>query len=284
MLKAAFFRCLRVPLNGLQILGDFLTVQIVESDFPFAYPGHFHVADVIDISGVFQDRRHIGSQIGFSVRHTQNHGAVFSGGINFLRVIFKHHRQGIRTADADHGMVDGIHRGALVFLIIIVNEFYSHFRVCLRVKGIALSQQLILQLLIILNNAVVNGDDISIVADMGMGVALRGFSMGCPTGMADAAGAANCHPSIGLFRQNLQSALCFDNLSSLLPVPHRETGRIIPSVLQFGKTIQKNGGRLMCACKANDSTHSFVSFSVCDGFERGNREMLSGVRSQSQSI
>ncbi len=128
-------------------------------------------------------------------------------------------------------MVDGIHRGMLILLIVIIDELDGHFGICGGIKGISLPHQLILQLLIILYNAVVNADYVVIVGAMGMRIGLIGFPVGSPAGMTDAAGAGQGLAFVGLLCQDMESALCLDDADVALAVPHCYACRIISSVL-----------------------------------------------------
>ena len=60
-------------------------------------------------------------------------------------------------------MVDGVHRGVGVFFIVVIDELHGHFRIGGGVEGIALAQELFPQLLIVFDNAVVDGDHIAVI-------------------------------------------------------------------------------------------------------------------------
>ena len=94
-------------------------------------------------------------------------------------------------------MVDGIHRSMLVFLVIVIDELHCHFGICGRIELIVLAKKLILQFLIILNNTIVNADHISIIGGMWMGICLRRFPVGSPTGVTDTTGTSQGMAMIG---------------------------------------------------------------------------------------
>lgn len=60
-------------------------------------------------------------------------------------------------------MIDGIHRGVGVFFIVVIDELHGNLRIGGGVEGIALAQELFPQLLIVFDNAVVDGDHIAVV-------------------------------------------------------------------------------------------------------------------------
>ena len=198
MLKTGLLSCFGIPFDLHRLFFDLVAVQVIEGDSSLLQPGQLQVADVIDVPGVFQDGRDVGGHEALAILHAQNHRAVLAGHVDLLRIIFKHHSQRIGTADTHHGMVDGIHRGTQVFLVIIVYQLDRHLGVGLGIELITFPQQLIFQLLIVLNDAVVYADHIAVVAAMGMGVVLGWLAVGRPAGVADAAVPCQGLAAIGL--------------------------------------------------------------------------------------
>ena len=218
MFEACLLCCFCIPLNGLFLFLDLISVQVIEGDVTFLYTGHLHVSDIIYVSGVFQDSRHIGGDVGGSLLHTQDHRAVLTCHIDFPRIVSEHNSQGVGTADTDHGVVDGIYRCAQIFFVIIVYQLDGYLCVCRGIELIALANKLILQLLVVLDDSVVDSYYIAIITHMGMGVDLRGFSMGGPSGMSDSTCTGYGFSIVGFLCQNLQSALCFDDFCIFVAV------------------------------------------------------------------
>ena len=201
MLVACFFSCFCIPFDLRWLFLNLISVQIVKGNGPIYQTCHLQISDVINIAGIFQNRRNIRSHIAVSVLHADDHRTVLARNVNLPGIILKHDRQGIGTADTDHGMVDGIHRSMLVFLVIVIDELHCHFGVCGRIELIVLAKKLILQFLIILNDTIVNADHISIIRGMGMGICLRRFAVGRPTGVTDTTGTSQSMAMIGFLRQ-----------------------------------------------------------------------------------
>ena len=259
VLKAGLFGGLGIPFDFHQILGDFVAVQVVEGNAVGGQPGDFHVADVVNTAGVFQNGGHIGGQVALSAGNANDHGAVLPGGIDLPGVILKEHRQGIGAPDADHGMVDGVHRGVGVLFVVVVNELDGHLRIGGGVEAVALPGQLFPQLLIVFDNAVVNGHHIAVIGAMGVGIVLAGFAVGGPAGVADAAGARQGQTVVGLLRQRFQPALGFHHLYRIGSVPNGQTGGVVAPIFQTGQPLQQDGGSRLMAGKTNNSTHSASS-------------------------
>ena len=201
MLVACFFSCFCIPFDLRWLFLNLISVQIVKGNGPIFQTCHLQISNIINISGIFQNRRNIRSHIAVSVLHADDHRTVLAGNVNLPGIILEHDRQGIGTADTDHGMVDGIHRSMLIFLVIVIDELHCHFGVCGRIELIVLAKKLILQFLIILNDTIVNADHISIIRGMGMGICLRRFAVGRPTGVTDTTGTSQSMAMIGFLRQ-----------------------------------------------------------------------------------
>ena len=172
MLKTGFLRCLCIPLNDLRLLLDLLAIQIVKSDLTRFYTCQLQISDIINISCILQDRRNIRCDIGFSILHTQDHRAVFSRYKDLFRIITEHHCQRIGTTDTHHGMTHCLNRRSAVFLVVIIHQLHSNLRICGRIKRISPAEKLLLQLLVILDNAVMHSCHISVITDMRMGIDL----------------------------------------------------------------------------------------------------------------
>ena len=230
MLKTGFLRCFCIPLNDLRLLLDLLTVQIEKSDLTRFYTCQLHVSDIINIPCILQDRRNIRCDIGFSILHTQDHRAVFSRYKDLFRIITEHHCQRIGTTDTHHGMTHCLNRRAAVFLVVIIHQLHSNLRICRRIKRISPAEKLLLQFLVILDNAVMYSCHISVITDMGMGIDLRRLSVSCPAGMTDPAHTRNRLTCICFLQKDLQTSLRLDDLDILFPVTHCDAGGIISPV------------------------------------------------------
>ena len=151
MLVACFFSCFCIPFDLRWLFLNLISIQIVKGNCPVCQTCHLQVSDVINIAGIFQNRRNIRSHIAVSVLHADDHRTVLTGNINLPGIILEHDRQGIGTADTDHGMVDGIYRSVLVFLVIVIDELHCHFGVCGRIELIVLAKKKGLKTLGIVN-------------------------------------------------------------------------------------------------------------------------------------
>ena len=255
ILIAGLLGSFRVPLDGGERLFDDVAVQVVEGHPARFQAAQLHVADVINIPGEAQDGRRVGGQKGLPFAHADDHGAVLAGGPDLAGIVLKHHRQRVGAANAHHGVVDGVHRGALVFLVVIVDEFHRHLGVGGGIKAVALFGQLVFQLLVVFDDTVVHRHHVHVVAAMGVSVGLAGLAVGGPAGVADPAAARQGQPPVDLFRKDFQPPLGLHQLHRGVAVPSGHSRRVIAPVLQFGKPLQEKGRGLLCARVSHDPAH-----------------------------
>ena len=177
-------------------------------DLPRKQPHRLQIIDVINVAGIFQHRRHIRSEKGFPIRNANDHGTVFSGGIDFSRIVFEHQSQGIRSPNPHHHSVDCVNGTDLVLLIVVVHQFDRNLGIRGAVEFISVALQFGLEFLVILNDSIVYADHIGfhcaagrscgVSADVGMGIDLGRFSVGGPSSMANATGTGQRSAAINL--------------------------------------------------------------------------------------
>ena len=268
MLVAALFRRLGVPCDLCQRHAHFVAVQVEEGHFPRRDPGHLQVADIVDLPGVFQDRRNVGGKVGFLLVHSDDQRRILPCGKDLVRIILKHQSQCIAPANTDHAPGDRVHRTDLVFLVVVVHQLHGHFRVRIAVEGIPVPQQLFLQLGIILDDAIVDTRDIrfhraaarsgAVAADMRMGIDDAGISVGRPACMSDPAAPGQRASLVRLVGQVIQLSGGFHHLCQRRSVPHGQPGRVISPVFQPAQAVQKDRRCLPVPCISNDSAHIMI--------------------------
>ena len=139
-------------------------------------------------------------------------------------MILEHYREGIRTSYTDHGLGKSLDRIVSVFLVVIIDGLDSYFGISIGIELVTLADHLLPELLIVLDDAVVNTDDIVIVNDVRMRVVLGRLAVSCPSGVTDTACALDGLARISLLRQDLEPALCLYDSGVLIAVPYSDTG------------------------------------------------------------
>ena len=234
MLEAAFFGDRSVPFDPAERLVHHIAVQIEESHALSGQARHLEIVDVIDIPGIFQDGRHVRGDILVVAGGSDDQRAVLTRHIDFIRIVPEHHGQRIGAADTHHGFGQGVDRSDLILLVIVIHQLDSDFRVRLGVERVAVTDQLVSEFLVVLDDPVVHADHTEIVRDVGVCVGLRRLSVRRPSRVADSAESGNRPASVGFLRQDLQPSLGLDQDGVFLMVPHRKTRRVISAIFQLG--------------------------------------------------
>ena len=108
MLKSCLLCSLCIPFDLGCLLLNLITIQIIKMRFSWCQFRKLQIADIVYISGVFQDCRHIRCHISLPVSDTDDHGTVFSCYPDLARIITEHKFQCIGTTYTHHGLCDCI--------------------------------------------------------------------------------------------------------------------------------------------------------------------------------
>ena len=130
-----------------------------------------------------------------------------------------------------------------------------HFRIRFGFEGIALFDEHIFQLQIIFNDTIVYHGNFAVLAIMGMAVYFIGHAMGCPKGMTDTDMRGFFIILLHLFSETCQLPLYLDGMNPIMI--NGNTGRVIPTIFQFGQTVQQYGNSLIFTNISYDSAHKF---------------------------
>ena len=254
VLIAALFGALCIPIDMDLAFVDDVAVEVIECGFPRLQARHLQIVDIVDVARMLEHGRHIGGKIGVLVRDTDDHRAVLAGDINLIGIVRKEDGKGISSPHAHHRLgerVDGPH---FIFFIVVIYELDEHFRVRLGIKGIAVMQELFLDLAVVFDDAVVDTHDAAVVAAMGVGVGLRRVAVRRPARVADAAAAAD-RDRLQLLLEVLELALGFDDLRGRTVTADGDARRVIPSVFELFQAADENGRRLSFADISDDPAH-----------------------------
>ena len=101
-----------------------------------------------------------------------------------------------------------------------------------------------------------------VVAAVWVRVFNRGFPVGCPTRMANAAVALQASPVVGHFIEFFESAFCLDNLDLTAAFAHGKPRRIIAAIFEFGQSFQQQRRRLIHTAVTNDSAHNLSCYPI----------------------
>ena len=183
-----------------------------------------------------QQRRHIRGQEVLPPAAAQQQRRVLSCGDDPVRRVGAQDTQRIGSLHPGEHLVHRLeHVAALA--IIPGQQLGHHLRIRLGHERAALLDQLLLQPGEILDNTVVHHGELSVAADLRMGVHLIGLAVSSPPGVADAHCPRQIRPAVG---QRLQRRKTPRRLAYLKGVSaaDRDTGGVIAPVLQPRKPLQ----------------------------------------------
>ena len=112
-------------LNSLRLLMDLFQHKVL-----IAALRNFKIADIINSSGLIQDRRNIRSDKASVLALSNDQRTVLAGCKQFARIVLENNTKCIRTADTEHCSGDCFQRGS-GFLIVVIYQLHSHFCICL---------------------------------------------------------------------------------------------------------------------------------------------------------
>ena len=220
--------------------------------------GDLPVLQIDHVPGVLDDGRHVGGDEVPLRAEAQDQGALLPGGDEGVGVVRADDAEGVGALHPPQDPAHGLQHAAAL-LIVELQQLGHHLAVGLRGEFHPLAQQVFLDLLVVLDDAVVDQGHLAALAHMGMGVDVVGLAVGGPAGVADAQVPVEVRPVMAELPQRLQPALALADLQSQLLRPHSDAGGVIAPVLHPLQTIQQDGGGLLVlAHESDNSAHSIV--------------------------
>ena len=124
----------------------------------------------------------------------------------------EHYCESVRASYTDHCLCESFDRVVSVFFVVVIDGLDGDFGIRLGIELIALADHLVAKFLIVLDDAVMYAYDVIVIYDVGVCVILRGFAVGCPSCVADAACALERCAAVCLLGKDLEPALgLYDN-------------------------------------------------------------------------
>ena len=131
----------------------------------------------------------------------------------------------------------------------------------LALKAVAPGDQLLAQTHIVLDDAVVHHGEAAVVAQMGMGVGIRGSAVGGPAGMADAGDAGHGASVVRFLAKAGDPARDLAQMD-LRAVHHSDPRGVITPVFELFQSVQQDRRRFLGPGKSDDSTHNDSPFLI----------------------
>ena len=237
--------------------------DVIDLDALAGEDGDLAVLHVGHVPGVLDEGGHVAGHHVEPVAVAQHQRTVLPGGDELFGMLGADDAQAVGAFDAVEHLLHGVQD---VPLIVVVQQLGHHFRVRIRVEQDALLLQELLDLHVVLNDAVVHHCDAAGVTEQGMGVDVGRLPVGGPAGVTDADGAEHFFAAVHLFGQHAQATLGLGHLETLHRVQQRQTRRVISSVFHASEPLQQNGSGLLLADKTDNTTHIGVPPNACSGW------------------
>ena len=255
VLVAALFRGGDLPVDVVVFLFDGQLHGVEELDAVAAEDGDLAVLHVDDVTGVFDQRRHVGGDEILALAEAEQQRRVLARGVDMIRIVRAEDAEGVRALDPVQDHVQSVRdRRDLGQAHAVFHELRDDLRVGLRGELHALLLQKFADLEIVFDDAVMDDGDLAVLGDVRVGVDIVRFAVGGPAGMADAERAGQLCAAVGLGDQVLQTALGLFDLQNAVLL-HADARGVIAPVLQTRKALQQNGRSLISAYISYNTTH-----------------------------
>ncbi len=186
MLVTVFFRRLRVPGNFCYRHVDAFGIEIVKINFPTFQVRDLEIFDIIDVSRIRQQRGNVGGKETIAVCRSDHHGTVFPDGVNFFGTVGKQHGERVRPPHFQRKFRNRF-QGFRIFFIVIIYQFGRNFGIRLGIKVIPSADQFCFQFGVIFDDAVMHGDDRSVVVAVRVCICFVRNAVRRPAGVTDPA-------------------------------------------------------------------------------------------------
>jgi len=122
-------------------------------------------------------------------------------------------------------------------------------------EGVALREELVLQLGEVLDDAVVDDGELAVVGEVRVRVDVGRSAVRGPAGVTDAGRPVHHRVGAEVVAQHLELAGALAHLEVAVRVDHGDTGGVVTAVLEAGKTREEDGLTVTRPHVSDDSTH-----------------------------
>ena len=241
-----------LPVHVVVLLLHRAEVGVVHPQVVGGELGDLPVVQVAHVPGVLDQGGYIGGQEVGSVSKAQDQGAVLPGGDEPVGTVGAEDAQGVGPLNQTQHLP---HRRQNVPVVVVLQKLGHHLGVGLGNEGDPLRLQKLPQLHIVFDDAVVHHGKAAALADLGVGVHVRGLPVGGPAGVAQADDAMDSSAPLHQLIQHLKPALGLGHLQALLLPVNRDARGVIAPIFQPGQAVQQNGGGLLPANKSDNTAH-----------------------------
>ena len=181
------------------------------------------VFQIHHLIGIFHNRTGIRADEELTVADTHHQRALLTGSHDLIGITLVEHGDGVGTNHLIECHLNGLQQRQVLFHHHIFYQLYQHLGVGIADKLHTLGPQFLLDIGIVLDDAVVDDGQIVRLRVMGMGISRRRLTMRSPAGMGDADGSAHILVA-AILTKIIHLALCLIDIQFTVGIDHRHTG------------------------------------------------------------
>jgi hypothetical protein len=196
VLVAALFGHDGIPEDVGDLAFDGTAFEVHEADTVGGEDGHVSIVEEEDVACVAEDGWDVGGDEVLGLAEADDDGGAVAGDDDLARIEAGDGGDGEDALELVDALADGVFE---VPLEVAFDEVRDDFGIGLGMKDVAGGFEVVLELKIVFDDAVVDNDDVAVGVAVGVGVFLSGTAVSRPAGMADAVGAVDGREVNGFF-------------------------------------------------------------------------------------
>ena len=192
----------------------------------------------------------------FLLAQADDDGRAQARGHDFIGILGRKNGQRVDAVQALDGLAHGVFERAAVH--VFLHQMSHDLGVGLGDELVALFFELVLQLDVIFDDAVVNDDDLALAVAMRMGVLFGGAAVRGPARVAQAVDAIDGGEANGFF-EIAQLARGAAQFELAVVIDHGDAGGIVSAIFEAAKPIEDERDNLLRADISDNAAHDGVS-------------------------
>ena len=265
MLVAAFFGHDRVPGDVLDARLDRFAFEVGDADTLGRQHGDVAIGEEEHVARVEEDGRNVAGDEVFVIPETHDDRRAGTRGDDFLRIPGGENRQRIDAGKPLDGFAHGVFQRTAIH--IFFDEMGDDFGVGFGDELVAFARQFVLQLEIILDDAVVHDDDFAFAVAMRMGVLFGGAAVGGPARVAEAVNAVDGRLA-DRFLEIGKLAGCAAEFEVAFVVDNGDAGGVIAAVFEAPEAVDNEGYDFLGSDISDNAAHGWLSLRSGTGRRR----------------
>ena len=251
MLEAALFREDGIPGDMLHPPAHRVRLKIGEVRATRGEHGNVAVGQKQQVAGVVQNGRDIAGHEVFVFTQADDRRRSLANGYNLIEIARRNNGKGKDSGELAYSLSHGVFQTGRPVIQVFLDKVSNHLSVGFSGEAMPFAGQSLLQLEIVLNDAVMHHHHRTVAVLVRMGVLHRRSAMGGPTRVSDAISAVH-----RILADHLFQIAQFAGGTAYLEracLDHGETGRVVTAVLQPLQSFEQHGHHALVANVADDS-------------------------------